>query len=172
MPIRFSPLPALQRLNELLDYDLERGELRWKVDLNANAKAGQLAGSPARRGYKRIMIDGHSYFVHRIIFKLRTGRDPVEEVDHKVGVGLGDGAANLRSASRSQNNQNASLRHDNKVKLKGVCRNSRNVRNPWRALIWIDGKQRHLGSFPTPEAAHAAYCRVAKEIYGEFAKFT
>lgn len=43
-------------------------------------------------------------------------------------------------------------------------------RNPPIAVR--DGKNKHLGMFTTPEAAHAAYCAAALERFGEFAKFS
>lgn len=42
----------------------------------------------------------------------------------------------------------------------------------YRAFISINGKNKHLGMFTTPEAAHAAYCAAALERFGEFAKFS
>jgi hypothetical protein len=40
----------------------------------------------------------------------------------------------------------------------------------WRAEITVNGKTYKLGSYPTPEEAHAAYCAKAKELHGEFAR--
>jgi len=32
----------------------------------------------------------------------------------------------------------------------------------------IEGKSIDIGYFPTPEEAHDAYCRVSREVHGEF----
>jgi hypothetical protein len=40
----------------------------------------------------------------------------------------------------------------------------------WFAQISVDGRSKHLGRFPTPEQAHAAYVAAAREHYGEFAR--
>lgn len=33
----------------------------------------------------------------------------------------------------------------------------------------LNGKNKHLGYYDTPEAGHAAYCKAASELHGEFA---
>jgi hypothetical protein len=39
----------------------------------------------------------------------------------------------------------------------------------WRATIMKDREYIHLGTYLSPESAHAAYCAAAKRPYGEFA---
>jgi AP2 domain len=41
-------------------------------------------------------------------------------------------------------------------------------RKKFRARNGVNGKGRNLGTFPTAEAAHAAYLAVAREHFGEF----
>jgi hypothetical protein len=90
------------------------------------------------------------------------------EVDHKNGNGLDNRRnGNLRLARKSQNQANSRLRIDNTCGLKGVSR----YRKKFMATIQHEGKQQFLGCFVTPEAAHAAYCARAKELFGEFARF-
>ena len=38
------------------------------------------------------------------------------------------------------------------------------------ANIKLNGRQRKLGRFKTPELAHAAYCRAALELHGDFSR--
>jgi hypothetical protein len=51
---------------------------------------------------------------------------------------------------------------------KGVilCRKS----GRWHAFIRSRGRRTYLGSFPTPEAGHAAYVAAARKLFGEFAR--
>jgi hypothetical protein len=51
---------------------------------------------------------------------------------------------------------------------KGVFRGRR--LGQWRAQIGKNGKNVHLGVFPTRQAAHAAYVAAARKHYGEFAR--
>jgi hypothetical protein len=47
----------------------------------------------------------------------------------------------------------------NKVGLLGVSA----AGNRWRATIVVNGKQKHLGCFATPEEAHTAYLAAKRE---------
>jgi hypothetical protein len=40
----------------------------------------------------------------------------------------------------------------------------------YQARIMADKQRFFLGSFSTPEEAHAAYCKAAVELHGEFAR--
>jgi hypothetical protein len=52
------------------------------------------------------------------------------------------------------------------VKYFGVHIDKKSARNPYKAGIWIDGKQKHLGYHPTAEAAARAYDALARTITG------
>ena len=51
--------------------------------------------------------------------------------------------------------------------MKGVY--FKKERKKYRAQIRINGKQKHLGDFPTEAEAHAAYMKAARKHYGELA---
>lgn len=88
-------------------------------------------------------------------------------VDHRNGDGLDNRRANLRAATFADNARNARLRKDSTSGFKGVKR----AGSRWYAQIRIKAKRLHLGSFATPEEAHAAYCRAATQHFGDFANF-
>lgn len=91
-------------------------------------------------------------------------------VDHKLpGNGLDCREANLRYASRGEQNHNQRLRKDSTSGYRGV--NFHKVTGKWAASIRFHGKRIHLGVFDTKEEAYAVYCVAAKHYYGEFAKF-
>lgn len=88
-------------------------------------------------------------------------------IDHKDGNGLNNQRSNLRVATRSQNGANRRRDETNTTGFKGVHRH----RDAFCAQIWINGVQKYLGRFPTPEKAHEAYKSAATKLYGEFARF-
>lgn len=65
--------------------------------------------------------------------------------------------------------RNTGKRSTNKSGYKGVY--WRADMGTWRAAITIDYKRVSLGYFDTPEQAHAAYCKAALELHGDFANF-
>jgi HNH endonuclease len=92
------------------------------------------------------------------------GHFPDGELDHKNHNRSSCRIADLREATPRQNKANSKARKHNRSGLKGVSKRY----HRWRAAIRFNGKSVFLGSFATPEAAHAAYCYVAKRLHGEF----
>jgi hypothetical protein len=68
----------------------------------------------------------------------------------------------------AENNRNCGRDHTNTSGYKGVYWYE--DRKKWRAQIGYQGKVTNLGSFDTPEEAHAAYCEAAHRLHGEFAR--
>ena len=88
-------------------------------------------------------------------------------IDHKDNNGLNNQKHNLRPATKSQNAINVKMYRNNTSGYKGVRLDKR--RNKWQAVIRKDQIRTHIGYFGSPEEAHAAYCKAAKELFGEFA---
>jgi hypothetical protein len=96
--------------------------------------------------------------------RLRGAKDRQNRADNRL--------ANLRHATRSQNNANSRLRSNNTSGFKGICLDrSRRGSAPWQAYINVNGKRRSLAYHITPEEAHAAYAKAAKETFGKYARF-
>ena len=102
--------------------------------------------------------------LHRVIM----GEPKGLLVDHRDGDGLNNRRSNLRMATRSQNQHNQKLASHNTSGFKGVRWDKQ--RGKWQAAIRLNGKRKHLGFFPTPEAAYEAYCKGSAEIHGEFGR--
>lgn len=100
-------------------------------------------------------------YLHRLVMQARKD----QEVDHRDGNGLNNHRANLRIASKAQNQHN---RH-NTVGASRFVGVSPSKGGRWRAYINLDGRQKHLGVFATEEAASEAHHRAAVEAWGEFA---
>lgn len=148
-----------ERLKELFSYSENTGRLTRLVS-RGPAKFGTEAGCLNHDGYRRIKIDGALYFAHRLAWLYVTGNWPEFDIDHINGLRDDNRIVNLRDVSKSTNKQNTrSHRADNSLGVLGVTK----VGRSYRAVIWTDGKQRHIGCFLTPEIASAAYIAAKRE---------
>lgn len=148
------PIITAARLREALHYEPETGNFTWLIKPNRSVMIGDVAGSQDRDGYVCIRICGRSYRAHRLAWLYVHGVLPPSQIDHKDAIRSNNKWPNLRIATNAQNKQNMrKARSDNRVGLLGVFPD----RDKWRARITIDSKKVSLGTFETPELAHAAY---------------
>jgi hypothetical protein len=143
-------------------FEYRDGKLFWK-EPRENMRAWVESGYLRPDGYRRVQIDGKKYFTHRLVFLYHHGHLP-EFLDHIDGNPLNNRIENLRPATITQNQANRKAQKSI-TGLKGVSPNHKR----FKAQIKISGKQMYLGTFDTPEEAHAAYLAAAKKIHGEFA---
>lgn len=156
-----------ERVLELLTYDPETGVFRNRVFRSSVAKAGDIAGCRHNMGYWRIRLDRHYMLAHRLAWFYVHGVWP-EEIDHINRDRSDTRLANLRIATHSQNMMNKTCHKRGITGFKGVFKK----RKSFEAAISVNGKKVRLGTFKTPEEAHAAYCRAARDICGEFTNAT
>ena len=161
-------------LRELLHYDPETGVFtRIKIVApQSRIKIGDVAGS-LWDGYWRIKLGGRggrSYAAHRLAWLYMTGSWPEDEIDHANLNSADNRWENLREACRSTNIANTRRRSDNASGFKGVYWSKE--LGKWRAEITVHKKRVFLGSFSSPEDAHASYARAARDHYGEFARLS
>lgn len=160
------------RLREVLDYSPETGVFKWRDRPKRtrrggnSAPVGSEAGSTGGQLYRLIAVDGRRYWAHRLVWVHVYGEWPCKEIDHINGNGHDNRLNNLRQATRTENRRNSRLPRNNTTGLKGVHQK----RKSFVAGIGNNGKYRYLGTFDTPEEAHAAYCKAARELHGEFAR--
>ncbi len=105
--------------------------------------------------------------LHRYVWEL-SGRDPVQQLDHKNGNGLDNQLANLRPATSAENNRNRGRQANNTSGFKGVSWSKQ--KRKWRSRIWVNGRGIHLGYFDDPFQASLARDHAAIEQHGEFAR--
>lgn len=100
---------------------------------------------------------GGKIYMHRYLMDARL-------VDHRDRDGLNNRRSNLRIATRSQNAANSKPRRT-KAPFRGIYQNGK----MWVARIRVNYAYIYLGTYPTPEAAAAAYDLAASAHFGEFA---
>ena len=155
------------RLLELLHYDSETGEFRWQERVSRSVKVGDLAGLTDSEGYRQITIKGRAYRAHQLAWFYMTGKWCTVVIDHRDGDPSNNRWDNLRPATISQNNANRRPNRNNKSGFKGVVQHHI---GRWCARIKKNGRRYHLGSFASPQEAHAAYVAAARKLFGEFAR--
>ncbi len=116
--------------------------------------------------YARTTSFGVRESLHRLIsYKLFPDHES-PEVDHKNGNSLDNRRDNLRLATRGQNNAN---RRGWSPRFGGLRGLSLHRSGKFRAQIRVNGQQKHLGHYSSPEEAARAYDKAATEHFGEFA---
>ena len=128
---------------------------------------GAAAGALVRSGHRHITIDGRRYQAHRLAWFYMHGRWPADQIDHANNLPDDNRLVNLREATAAQNQANQG-RKSNARFLKGVSFDQKSGR--FRARITQMYRTETIGFFDTEEQAHAAYCRRAAELFGEFAR--
>lgn len=170
------PLPTADYLRECFCYDPETGILMWRHRprehfktergwRQTNAlKAGKPAGHIDTAGYLTVEIDGRGRKAARVIWKLQTGDDPREEVDHINHDRADNRWANLREATH---HQNTTYRRWAKRDLpRGVYRTREG-----RYASYVQtgtGRLAYLGAYTTPDEARAAWLAYVQPRRGEF----
>jgi hypothetical protein len=157
-----------ERLKELLHYDPETGHFTWRVTRNPRtAPFDSRAGSPNRKGYILIRIDGIRRLAHRLAFLYMTGGASPEFVDHINRVKDDNSWGNLRPATSRDNQGNVGVRSDNTSGHRGVTWHKR--LGKWQAYGARDGRRIYLGYYTSLEEAAAVAQKWREEYFGIFA---
>ena len=174
--MKSKPLPSLDELNDLLDYNPETGLFTWKKSRRGpRASTSSIAGCLHSTGYVYIAIKSKIYLAHRLAYKMYHGSDPVDMIDHIDMDRANNCIANLRDATYTQNGINSKSKKNSFSGVKGVQPNrysaiSTSTASPWKAQIRVNKKSIHLGCYKTKEEAALAYEKAAKEYFGDFAR--
>jgi hypothetical protein len=176
--MKIKPLPPLEYLQECFEYNADTGEVFWKVRplhhfknshaMNIwNSQQSNKKIDCIKFGYIVVKINYVIYQLHRIIWKLNTGNEPKELIDHKDGNKLNNRIENLREASQSECKLNNVVRKNNQVGIKGL----HIVRGKYRTTISHNGKQYNLGCFDTIEEASKVHQEASLKYHGEFSNY-
>lgn len=125
-------IPTQDYLAACFTYSEEQQGLIWKTRPASHFKdahrqrwwnarfAKRVAGSVHPRGYIHVYLDGKPYKAHRLVWKLLTGEEPSNCIDHKNGIKCDNRFSNLRCVTQAANTRNSRLRRDNKTGVHGV----------------------------------------------------
>ena len=151
------------RLKELLDYNLEAGIFTWKKRTSNRVSVGSRAGRDNGNGYRRISVDGQSYYEHQLAWLYVYDEWPINEIDHRDGNGSNNKISNLRHATHEENCQNMPLKTTNTSGATGVSWSKLHSR--WEAYIWRCYKKKYLGLFDSLSDAQEAYLKAKLELH-------
>ena len=154
-----------EMLLEVLDYNQETGIFIWKIGCRwCGNKVGYVARYINANGYIVIQVGGKKYLAHRLAWLYMKGEWPSSQIDHINGVRDDNRLINLRDVTSAENGQNQRKAHSsNTTGFLGV--RFHKATKKFRAQITLDGKTRHLGTFHTPEIAHAAYITAKRQLH-------
>jgi hypothetical protein len=149
----------------------ERFEYADGVLLRKTSRGGIPKGTPTGcdngHGYLVTSVNSKLYPTHRLIFLYHHGYLPIL-VDHINGNTKDNRIENLREATYSQNNYNATKKSTNKSGYKNVfwC----NTRQKWTVQLCTEGINRHIGYFDSIELAVSAAAEARHKQHKEFAR--
>ena len=155
-------MAKIERLREVLSYEPETGELRWKVATSSAVKVGAIAGTPRKSGHRQLRLDTKIYLCHRVVWAMVHGEWPDGEIDHINGITGDNRIANLRVVDRRTNAENKRRAQSNSLTgCLGVSPRS----NGYAASIRTRGRFIWLGRYDTAEEASMAYIAAKRQIH-------
>jgi hypothetical protein len=170
MTIETNELPPIEILNDFIHLDIETGVAYWKprelkyFNNNTPAQkswnsryATKKVGCIDSLGYTIIKIFDQRYKLHRIIFKMSNGYDPLL-IDHINGDKSDNRPSNLRSVTASENSKNRCISSKNTSGFMGVTKRKN------KFLGYVHGKEKYISqSFDTYEEASEYAINIRKE---------
>lgn len=172
-------LPSVEYIKSVLSYDPDSGKVYWKMrpkkdsETDATYKAwitkwaNREAGARHyANGYLELRFEDRKlHKVHRIIWKIMTGEDPVLNIDHINGIPWDNRWVNLRQANNQENARNC--KGFSKTGFKGVCHDG----NGGYLVQWVvEDRNFRKSGFVTAESAARYYDEKVRELFGEFAR--
>lgn len=102
-------LPELNILNNM--FYILNNELYWKISkgrIKKDDKVGYMQDE-----YLRVTLNKISYPIHRIMWKMYTGNEPIGIINHKDGIKTNNEFINLEDVNNSTNQRNKSIQSNN-----------------------------------------------------------
>lgn len=152
------------RLREHLDYNPETGEFWTRPRRIGSVQNFGKTRVPA----ETIRLKGpegvwRQQYAHILAYVWMMGEWPEDEVDHHNTISTDNRWENLRPATHLENNRNKEFAGLGTSGYLGASLHKHS--GLWKATL----RRKTLGYFKTPQEAHEAYKKAARELYGEFA---
>jgi hypothetical protein len=160
--MRYSEPFTAEWARERMRYEPDTGRLVWKT-----ARKAQFVGKESRSidvsGYVQVNFrPGLVVKGHRLAWLLHYGEWPKSDLDHINGDRADNRIENLRCVTNAVNCQNKRRPlSSNKSGFLGVTAHG----SSWRAAVMVNRRQHHLGSYASPEEAHAAYVEAKRRLH-------
>lgn len=152
--------------HEQVDFLIDKDDINRMKAFHWMPSRDKLGGMYAVTGMK-MFEDGKNKRVqikmHRFIASFEA-----DVIDHKNGNTLDNRKSNLRAATAKENTNNRSPNKKSKSKTKGVCLMKKTGK--FRAYIYHNYENIHLGFFVDFKDACIAYNDAAIEMFGQFAR--
>lgn len=150
----------MKTLFNALKYNPENGHFTWASKPSRRVRVGAIAGGVDLHGYRIIRLAGKPHKAHRLAWVFIHGDWPAGDIDHINGDRDDNRIENLRETTRTENIQNQKKAHKNsQTGFLGVFPNGKK----FVAMIRMDGKQKYLGYYETPEEAYQRYLMAKRE---------
>jgi hypothetical protein len=127
-------------------------ETAWKI-FNSSFPGKPALAAKMSSGYLQGTAFGRHLLAHRVIWLLHSGQWPADQIDHINRIRTDNRICNLREATNRENQNNRNGSKSSSSGMTGVYWNLKLKK--WKTCITIDGKQKHLGYFSSPEEAAA-----------------
>lgn len=159
-----------QRLRELVDYNPETGDFRWRGNTSrypavSRKREGKIATVTNGHGHSYLYIDGEKFAAARLAWLYMTGQWPEHQIDHANQRRWDDRWENLRQATVAENCQNRTRQTSNTSGCRGVWKQN----GKWLVRVTVRGQTHYLGSYDTFEEAVIVRNDGALRLHGEFA---
>lgn len=148
-------------LRERYLYDAENGGFVRRSVTHGHF-VGSRVGAKRKDGYIYTVFLEHRCAVHRLVWMYFHGEWPKSQLDHINRDRADNRIENLREASQSLNNVNRAI--DSKNNATGFYGVNEH-RGKYQSRLRWNGKRHYLGTFSTPEEAHAAYMEAKLAIH-------
>lgn len=143
--------------NETLSRTAQHACNQWNARCAGKEAFTALGGHGAHEG----RIFGKAYYAHIVAWALHNGDWPAYDIDHEDGNRANNCIGNLRDVTHQVNMQNKKLYRSNSSGAHGVTFHIQKKR--WQALITVNGKRHHLGTFTNKDDAISARITAERE---------